>query len=72
MIRTVIAAACLVSAVAVGMAPIASAQPSASGQQPYPNCKAAAKDGRYNIPSSDPAYGPWLDRDNDGVGCERH
>jgi len=37
---------------------------------PYRNCKVAAQDGRYDIPSDDPAYGPWLDRDNDGIGCE--
>ncbi|MGZ5363217.1 MAG: excalibur calcium-binding domain-containing protein, partial [Mycobacterium sp.] len=36
----------------------------------YPNCKTAAQDGRYDIPSDDPAYGPWLDRDSDGIGCE--
>ena len=43
-----------------------------SGKQdaPYPNCKAAAADGRYDIPSDDPAYGPRLDRDHDGIGCE--
>ena len=37
---------------------------------PYPNCKATAADGRCNIPSNDPVYGPWLDRDHDGIGCE--
>jgi hypothetical protein len=47
----------------VGIGPAASAQP-------YQNCKAAAADGRYDIPSDDPAYGPWLDRDQDGIGCE--
>lgn len=48
----------------VTVAPVAQADP------PYANCKAAAKDGRYNIPRGDPAYGSWLDRDNDGIACE--
>jgi hypothetical protein len=52
-----------IGAVAIGMAPAASAAP-------YKNCTAAAQDGRYNITSDDPGYGPWLDRDQDGIGCE--
>lgn len=46
--------------------------PAAQADPPYANCKAAAKDGRYNIPRGDPAYGQWLDRDNDGIACESH
>ncbi|WP_246398802.1 excalibur calcium-binding domain-containing protein [Mycobacterium vicinigordonae] len=42
----------------------------AQADPPYANCKAAAKEGRYNIPRGDPAYGAWLDRDNDGIACE--
>ncbi|SOX56751.1 calcium-binding protein [Mycobacterium ahvazicum] len=41
--------------------------PAARADPPYANCKAAAKDGRYNIPRGDPAYGQWLDRGNDGM-----
>ncbi len=37
---------------------------------PYRNCKEAHADGRYNIPSDDPAYRPALDRDGDGYACE--
>lgn len=47
------------------------AAPHAVAQQPYENCSAAARDGRYNIPSDSPYYGPWLDRDEDGIGCEK-
>jgi len=60
-----------------GMAPLAvvgvgvSAAPTAQADPPYANCKAAAQDGRYNIPRGDPAYAPKLDRDNDGIACER-
>lgn len=46
------------------------AAPAAHAAPPYANCKAAAADGRYNIPRGDPAYGAWLDRDNDGIACE--
>ena len=38
--------------------------------QPYANCDAAAAEGVYNIPSTDPRYGTHLDRDMDGVGCD--
>ncbi|MGV0792405.1 excalibur calcium-binding domain-containing protein [Mycolicibacterium sp. XJ1819] len=64
MFRILLAAVGLAAVVAVGAAPVAEAAP-------YQNCKAAAADGRYNIPSDDPAYGPHLDRDDDGIGCER-
>ncbi len=36
----------------------------------YPNCAAAYKDGRSNIPQGDPAYSAKLDRDGDGVACD--
>jgi hypothetical protein len=37
---------------------------------PYQNCNEAHADGRYSIPSTDPAYRPDLDLDNDGLACE--
>ncbi len=37
---------------------------------PYRNCSEAHADGRYNIPSDDPAYDEKLDRDGDGYACE--
>ncbi|WP_372517619.1 excalibur calcium-binding domain-containing protein [Mycobacterium florentinum] len=46
--------------------------PAAQADPPYANCKAAAADGRYNIPRGDPAYQQKLDRDNDGIACESH
>lgn len=36
----------------------------------YPNCDAAAAAGVFNIPIGSPGYGPHLDSDNDGIGCE--
>ena len=62
MIRTFVIAAAIAAA-AIGMAPVASAAP-------YKNCTAAAEDGAYNIPEDSEYYGPHLDRDGDGVGCE--
>jgi Excalibur calcium-binding domain len=38
---------------------------------PYSNCDEAHADGRYNIPRGDPAYNPALDRDGDGIACDR-
>ena len=37
---------------------------------PYQNCNDAHADGRYSIPTSDPAYRPDLDLDGDGLACE--
>ena len=49
---------------------ILSATPALAVTGPYPNCDAAAADGVYNIPQSDPRYAPGLDRDKDGIACE--
>jgi len=55
MIRVLVFAAFVAVAAAIFAAPIANAD------APYPNCKAAAADGRYDIPSDDPAYGRgWI------------
>ena len=37
---------------------------------PYQNCNDAHADGRYSIPTNDPAYRPDLDLDGDGLACE--
>lgn len=36
----------------------------------YANCAAARAAGAAPVRRGDPGYGPHLDRDNDGVGCE--
>ena len=41
-----------------------------TGLRPFNNCTEARRAGRTNIPASDPQYGPWLDRDKDGFGCD--
>ncbi|WP_199093150.1 excalibur calcium-binding domain-containing protein [Sporosarcina sp. P1] len=40
------------------------------GQSYYQNCTAAKAAGAAPVYSDDPGYGPHLDRDGDGVGCE--
>lgn len=41
-----------------------------AGELPFSNCTQAAALGVYNIPAGTPGYGPHLDRDKDGIGCE--
>lgn len=36
----------------------------------FPNCSTARAAGAAPVRRGDPGYGPHLDRDNDGVGCE--
>lgn len=36
----------------------------------FQNCTAARAAGAAPIRRGDPGYGPHLDRDNDGIGCE--
>ncbi|WP_338676329.1 excalibur calcium-binding domain-containing protein [Streptomyces sp. SCSIO 30461] len=39
--------------------------------QPFKNCTEAYSQGYANIPKDDPRYGPHLDRDKDGIGCDK-
>lgn len=45
--------------------------PPSPAELPYRNCAAAARDGRWNIHIGDPAFNPALDRNHDGIACER-
>ncbi|WP_199797876.1 excalibur calcium-binding domain-containing protein [Erythrobacter sp. KY5] len=42
-----------------------------SGEVYYPNCAAARAAGAAPVQRGQPGYGRHLDRDNDGIGCER-
>ena len=64
MLRTAFAITSLMVGIGLATAPAALADP------PYRNCSEVHADGRYNIPSNDPAYRPQLDRDGDGLACE--
>jgi len=46
--------------------------PPVGGTVTYPTCAAAARAGVYDIPRSDPRYRTYLDRDRDGIACERN
>jgi hypothetical protein len=66
MIRKFVVATMLTGAafgVGIGTAAVATAAP-------YVNCTAAAADGASDIPSDSEYYGPHLDKDQDGIGCE--
>lgn len=43
---------------------------SAFGAGAYRNCAAARAAGAAPVRRGDPGYGPHLDRDGDGIGCE--
>lgn len=41
-----------------------------SGEGAFANCAAARAAGAAPVRRGDPGYGPHLDRDRDGIGCE--
>lgn len=41
-----------------------------NSRRAFANCSAARAAGAAPVRRGDPGYGPHLDRDNDGVGCE--
>ncbi|MET7294308.1 excalibur calcium-binding domain-containing protein [Streptomyces griseoloalbus] len=41
------------------------------GNTPFENCSEAYGNGHANIPATSPHYGEHLDRDGDGIGCDR-
>jgi Excalibur calcium-binding domain len=60
----------LTVAAVIGLSAL-SAAPASAVTPAFPNCPAAAAVGVYNIPVGAPGYGPHLDSDNDGIGCEK-
>lgn len=42
----------------------------AASTQPFENCTAARAAGAAPVRRGEPGYGPHLDRDDDGIGCE--
>ncbi|WP_083316694.1 MULTISPECIES: excalibur calcium-binding domain-containing protein [unclassified Corynebacterium] len=45
--------------------------PAPAPSRAYPNCRAVWNDLGRPIRSNDPGYGSHLDRDGDGIGCEK-
>lgn len=64
MFRVLVIALVLVGG-AVGTASNAVADP------PYRYCKDAYADGKSNMTTDDPGYADHLDRDGDGIACEK-
>jgi len=60
------------SPAAVGFAPERSTgQPiRLTSDEPFANCTAARAAGAAPVRRGQPGYGPHLDRDNNGIGCE--
>ena len=50
--------------------PRGSLGPTPKGTRPFTNCAEARAAGAAPVRRGDPGYGPHLDRDNDGIGCE--
>ncbi|AWH37238.1 YHYH domain-containing protein [Stenotrophomonas sp. ZAC14D1_NAIMI4_6] len=42
----------------------------AGSNRPFANCAEARAAGAAPVRRGEPGYGPHLDRDNDGIGCE--
>lgn len=53
------------------VAPAPQPAPVQSSGGAFPNCRAAWAAGAAPVYAGQPGYGPHLDRDGDGVGCER-
>ena len=49
--------------------PIAEVRPAAR-VTPFRDCREARAAGAAPVYEGDPRYGPWLDGDDDGIGCE--
>ncbi|MFJ1657533.1 excalibur calcium-binding domain-containing protein [Streptomyces anthocyanicus] len=63
-------AAVTVAALALAALPAAAAQ-AHDGAHPFKNCSEAYDAGYSNIKKGDEHYGEHLDRDKDGVGCDK-
>ncbi|MDP3458685.1 MAG: excalibur calcium-binding domain-containing protein [Hyphomonas sp.] len=50
--------------------PDTAAEPKRTGTWSYTNCSEARAAGKAPVYAWEEGYGPHLDRDNDGVGCE--
>ncbi len=46
------------------------ATPAIAAAVPYKDCVQARHHGASDIPYTSEYYGPWLDPDQDGIGCE--
>ncbi|MFF0015429.1 excalibur calcium-binding domain-containing protein [Streptomyces sp. NPDC005374] len=60
-----------IAVAALALAVLPGAASAHDGDQPFENCTEAYAAGYANIPEGDEHYGSQLDRDGDGIGCDR-
>ncbi|WP_121704681.1 excalibur calcium-binding domain-containing protein [Streptomyces sp. E5N298] len=60
-----------VTVAALALAALPAAAQAHDGAHPFKNCTEAYDAGYSNIPKGDKHYGEHLDRDKDGVGCDK-
>ncbi|MEU6454275.1 excalibur calcium-binding domain-containing protein [Streptomyces sp. NPDC047065] len=60
-----------VAVAALALAALPAAAQAHDGTHPFKNCTEAYDNGYSNIKEGDPHYGAHLDRDKDGVGCDK-
>ncbi|MGW3861644.1 LAETG motif-containing sortase-dependent surface protein [Streptomyces sp. NPDC005047] len=60
-----------VAVAALALAALPAAAQAHDGSHPFKNCTEAYDNGYSNIKEGDPHYGAHLDRDKDGVGCDK-
>ncbi|MFF8091941.1 LAETG motif-containing sortase-dependent surface protein [Streptomyces sp. NPDC016675] len=60
-----------VALAALALAALPTAAQAHEGTHPFKNCTEAYENGYANIAEGDPHYGEHLDRDRDGVGCDK-
>ncbi|MFE2279204.1 LAETG motif-containing sortase-dependent surface protein [Streptomyces sp. NPDC059454] len=56
---------------ALALAAVPATAEAHGGNTPFENCSEAYENGHANIPASSPHYGEHLDRDGDGIGCDK-
>ncbi|MFJ5259610.1 LAETG motif-containing sortase-dependent surface protein [Streptomyces sp. NPDC088387] len=61
---------CAIGVAALALAALPSTALAHDGDHPFANCTDAYANGYANIEKGDEHYGPALDRDKDGVGCD--
>ncbi|MGC9538452.1 LAETG motif-containing sortase-dependent surface protein [Streptomyces sp. UG1] len=60
-----------VAVAALALAALPSVAAAHDGNHPFENCTEAYTNGYSNIPKGDEHYGSHLDRDKDGIGCDK-
>ncbi|WP_054812436.1 excalibur calcium-binding domain-containing protein [Nocardia arizonensis] len=72
-VRAVLAASAALLLAGAALPALAAAQPSSEQQDQvyYKNCAAVRAAGKAPLYEGEPGYAPHLDRDGDGIACEK-